>query len=130
MKYKMSRYTLLIFAFLMQAAFLLPACDSEEEFAFDKDHLTETHWGVPQIIEPGPGEIDLTAPTIFHPDGHMTIGPNRTDFWSFRDSRSIFIEQAREVWFIFKLNPDTLYVERTQYPDGSFIVKCMYHPMD
>ncbi|MBS4013989.1 MAG: hypothetical protein KGZ97_09590 [Bacteroidetes bacterium] len=120
-------FSLLILSF---AAFYFYSCNKEVEFAFDKNDLIDTPWGIPQIIEPGMGDIDLSAPTIFYSDGHMTIGSDYIDFWSIRDSRTILIEQAGELWFVIRLNPDTLYVEKTKYPGGTFIVKCMYFPMD
>lgn len=105
------------------------SCNKEVEFAFDVNDLTDTPWGIPQIVEPGMGDIDLSAPTIFYSDGHMTIGPDKIDFWSIRDSRTLLIEEAGELWFVIRLNPDTLYVEKTKFPGGTFIVKCMYFPM-
>ncbi len=106
------------------------ACEKEEEFDYDINDLLLTHWGVPHVIEPGQDDIDLTAPTIFYPEGYVTIGPDRTDFWMIRDPKSILLEQAGEIWFIINLTPDTLYVEKTRFPQGTFIVKCIYHPME
>ena len=106
------------------------SCDKEQEFDYDINHLLLTHWGIPHVIEPGQEEIDLAAPTIFYPEGYVTIGPDRTDFWMIRDPKSILLEQAGEIWFIINLSPDTLYVEKTRYPEGTFIVKCIYHPME
>lgn len=112
----------------MVIALVLPSCDKEEEFMFNLDHLQETPWGIPQIIEPGQGDIDLEAPTIFYPDGLVTIGPARNDFWSIRGSRTIILEQARESWFIIDLTSERLYVEKTSF-EGVFLVKCLYEPM-
>jgi hypothetical protein len=107
---------------------LLTSC-REDEFAFTIDHLTGTAWGIPQIIEAGMGHIDLDAPTIFDPSGYVTIGNARTDIWTIRGKRMIFLEQAQESWVIINLKPDRLYVEKTKFPDGTFIVKCIYEPL-
>ncbi len=107
---------------------LLAGCE-EDEFNLNIDHLTGTPWGIPQIIEPGQGHIDLDAPTIFDPGGYVTIGSSRTDYWSIRGERNIFLEQAQENWFIIHLSPDSLYVEKTIYPSGTFIAKCLYLPL-
>jgi hypothetical protein len=101
----------------------------DEEFSYDINHLVDTHWGIPQIIEPGIGHIDLDAPTIFNIEGYVLIGTSRTDYWTIRGDRSIFLEQAKENWFIIDLSPERLYVEKTSYPDGSFIAKCLYEPL-
>jgi hypothetical protein len=122
--------TQLSILFLILVFIGIISCEKDVEFEFNKEDLIDTQWGIPQIIEPGMVDIDLSAPTIFYEDGHMTIGPDKIDFWSIRDSRTLFIEQASELWFIIKLTPDTLYVEKTMYPGGTFIVKCIYYPMD
>jgi hypothetical protein len=106
------------------------ACKNEEEFRFNIDDLTHTAWGIPQIVEAGMEEINLDAPTIFDPSGFVTIGNSRTDFWRIRGNRTIFLEQAQENWFIISLNPQRLYVEKTTFPGGTFIVKCIYEPLD
>ncbi len=111
--------------------FVISACDKEEEeFYFELDDLLETHWGIPHVIEPGQEDIDLAAPTIFYPDGYVNIGPDRTDFWRIKDSRSIFLDEAGEDWFFINLSPDTMYVEKTKYPQGIFLGKYIYHPME
>jgi hypothetical protein len=118
---------LLVFSFL----FVLPGCDKDKEFEFNVDDLTETRWGIPDIIDLGPDVVnyDLSAPTIFSADGKVTIGPAYVDYWTVRDSRSIFIHELSEVWFIIELKPETLYVEKSKYPTGNFIMRCMYRPM-
>ncbi len=122
------RFSRLFLSFLMAGFLILASCDKEEEFMFELDHLLETPWGIPQIIEPGQGDIDLEAPTIFYPDGLVTIGPARTDFWSLRGSRTIILDHARESWFIIDLTPERLYVEKSSL-EGVFLVKCFYEPM-
>lgn len=116
-------------AFLLAFIIFLSSCGDEKEFMFDLDDLLETQWGIPQIIEPGQGPINMDAPTIFHADGHVTIGPSTTDFWSVRGERSLLLEVSGETWFIIDLSPDRLYVEKTSHPGGTFIVKCLYEPM-
>lgn len=106
----------------------LSSCDKDEEFKFELDDLLETQWGIPQIVEPGTVDFIVDAPTIFYGDGHMRIG-HHTDFWTLRDSRSLFIQEASQVWFIIELKPERLYVEKSSYPDGAFIVKCFYEPL-
>ena len=106
------------------------ACEKEQDFYFDIDHLLHTHWGIPHVIEPGLEPINLSAPTIFYPEGHVTIGPDKTDFWRIHDTRSIQLQESGETWFIINLSPDTLYVEKTRFPQGTFIVKCIYFPME
>jgi hypothetical protein len=114
-----------VFIFLLT---LLISC-REEEFEFDINHLTGTAWGIPQVMEAGTGHIDLDAPTIFDPSGFVTIGNARTDIWTIRGKRTIFLEEARENWFIISLSPNRLYVEKSSFPDGTFIVKCIYEPL-
>ncbi len=114
--------------FLLSLAFT--SCDKEHEFAFELDDLLDTPWGIPQVVEPGMGDMNLDAPTIFYADGHMQIGPGRYDFWSMRDSRSLLVEQAQEIWFIIDLTSQRLYVEKTRQTDGMFLGKFMYYPMD
>jgi hypothetical protein len=106
----------------------LSAC-KDEDFMFDINHLTGTAWGIPQIVEAGSVHIDLDAPVIFDPNGFVTIGNARTDIWTIRGKRTIILEEARENWFIISLSPDRLYVEKTAFPDGTFIVKCIYEPL-
>lgn len=115
-----------LFVLLIPIAF---AGCSDEEFDFDINHLVDTPWGIPQIIEPGMGHINLDAPTIFNIEGFVLIGSSRTDYWTIRGDRNIFLEQAKENWFIIDLSPERLYVEKTSYPDGSFIAKCLYEPL-
>lgn len=109
--------------------FLLTGCQDEKDFLFEIEDLYN-QWGIPQVIEPGFGNIELEAPTIFYPEGLVEIGPSRIDYWSVMSERTIFMEQSRETWFIINLSPDTLYVERNAYPDGTFIVKCIYFPAE
>ncbi|MFW5706654.1 MAG: hypothetical protein ACOC12_01930 [Bacteroidota bacterium] len=109
--------------------FLNNGCSKEEEFIFDINDLLETQWGIPQIIEPGEGHIDLDAPTVFHADGLVTIGTARTDYWTTFGTRSILLQQAQQVWFIIDLSPERLYVEKNTHPQGQFIVKCIYEPL-
>lgn len=115
---------------LLFLCIVMAGCKDDEEFMFDINHLTDTKWGIPMVIEPGNLPFDLDAPTIFTMDGLVQIGPSRTDFWSKRGSRGIFLEQAREIWFIIDLSEDRLYVEKITHPEGNFIVKCIYEPMD
>lgn len=119
-----------IFALLLW--FVMPGCDKEKEFEFNLEDLTETRWGIPDIIDLGPDVVnyDLSAPTIFSSDGKVTIGPAYVDYWTVRDSRSLFIHELSEVWFIIELKPETLYVEKSKYPTGNFIMRCMYRPMN
>ncbi|MFW5663838.1 MAG: hypothetical protein ACOCYD_02255 [bacterium] len=119
---------LLLPAVLLTFTFSLNSCEEEKEFMFELDDLLDTHWGIPQIIEPGQGPVNMDAPTIFHADGHVTIGPSTTDFWSIRGERNLLLEVAGEIWFIIDLTPDRLYVEKTSHPGGTFIVKCLYEP--
>lgn len=120
-------YKKVLFALILTA---FCRCDSGEEFIFDVDVLISTPWGIPQVIEPGAGNIDLEAPTIFYEEGYVEIGPSKTDFWSLRGDRSIFLEQAQETWFIIDLSEERLYVEKNSYPDGTFLVKCVYYPFE
>ncbi len=110
----------------------LSSCEKEVEFKFDMDDLIDTKWGVPDIQELAPDVVnyDLSAPTIFYEDGHMTIGGSKTDFWTLRDSQSIHIEQMAEIWFIIDLTPNRLYVEKSLYPSGKFILSCIYPAME
>jgi hypothetical protein len=124
----------------LQAVFLFMAfilvfqsCKDDAEFEFNLDDLLLTHWGIPQMIRP-PQDMtiipDLDAPTIFYPEGYVTIGPARTDFWSLRSSRSIFLEQSREIWFIIDLTPNKLQVEKTRQNDGVLLGEYVYYPME
>ncbi len=109
---------------------VLCRCDNKEDFIFDVDLLVSTPWGIPQVVEPGAGNIDLDAPTIFYEEGYVEIGPSKTDFWSLRNDRTIFLEQAQETWFVIDLSEERLYVEKNSFPDGNFIVKCIYYPFE
>ncbi|MFN3554772.1 MAG: hypothetical protein ACK4VN_02275 [Bacteroidales bacterium] len=120
--------SLFLLLFLISMGVGLNGC-REKDFIFDLEHLTGTVWGIPQVIEPGQEDPILDAPTVFSSDGIVSIGPNRFDVWSVRGDRSIYLEQARENWFIIKLNADTLYVEKTRLPGGTFLGKFMYNPM-
>lgn len=120
----------LIFALISLLSF--SGCEKDAKFMYNIDDLVGTPWGIPEILELGPGLIDgdLTAPTIFHADGHLSIGPARIDFWSVRDKRSLLIHEAQEIWFVIDLKPDLLYVEKSHLRTGAFIVRCIYRPMD
>jgi hypothetical protein len=116
--------------FIISLLFITFISCRDEEFDFDINHLTDTPWGIPQIVEAGTGHIDLDAPTIFDARGFVTIGNARTDIWTIRSNRTIFLEEARENWFIISLTPERLYVEKSKFPDGTFIVKCIYEPLN
>ncbi len=120
----MNKIKTILFSFLI----LLTACKEDIEFKFDLDDLIDTKWGIPEIIETAPDVIDydLSAPTIFYEDGHMIIGASRYDFWRIRNSRSIHIEQMAEIWYVIELTPYKLHVEKSKYPSGSFILRCVY----
>jgi hypothetical protein len=122
----LSKNTILLFLVLF-----LGSCEKEVNFAFDMDDLTGTQWGIPQIIELGPGVVDyeLSAPTVFYADGTMSVAGN-FDFWSLRSSKTILIEQARELWFIIDLSPTQLMVEKTRFPGGEFLLRSVYYPME
>ncbi len=123
-----------IFSFL-----LIVSCEEEDDFEFNLDYLIETKWGVPDIIELAPGaDYDLSAPTIFYDDGIMSIGDSRYDFWRIRNSKSLHIEKMAEIWFIIELGPIDdehpdklkLHVEKSKYPSGEFLMRCIYPSMD
>ncbi|GEM_PF-1536493 len=122
---------LVLFIFL--AFFMVfQSCEDDPEFHFELDDLLITQWGVPQMIRP-PQDMtmpDLDAPTIFYPEGYVTIGPARTDFWSIRSSRSIFLEQSKEIWLIIDLTPTKLQVEKNRQTDGALLGEYIYYPMD
>jgi len=117
-----------LFPFLFSALIVLTGCE-DEDFMFNADHLINTRWGVPMIIDAGPEYIALGAPTVFRADGIVTIGTTRTDFWSLRGKRTIVLEQAGELWFIIDLSPHRLYVEKSRQIDGTFLAKCLYEPL-
>ncbi len=108
--------------------FFFTSCEDDVKFKFDLDDLTGTKWGVPDIIELAPDvtEYDLSAPTIFYEDGNMTIGDSRYDFWRIRNSQSLHIERIAEIWLIIELTPDKLHVEKSKYPSGKFLLRCVY----
>ncbi len=122
-----NRYLKILLMFFFVA---LCRCDQKEDSAIDIDLLVSTSWGIPQVVEPGAGNIDLDAPTIFYQEGYVEIGPSKTDFWSLRNDRTIFLEQAQELWFVIDLSEERLYVEKNSYPDGTFLVKCIYYPFE
>ncbi|MFO8068097.1 MAG: hypothetical protein R6U11_11000 [Bacteroidales bacterium] len=117
-----------IFFLIILFSCCFASCEKEVEFHFDLDDLIGTKWGVPDIIELAPDVInyDLSAPTVFYEDGHMTIGDSRTDFWTLRDSQSIHIEQMAEIWFVTELTSQKLHVEKSKYPSGKFLLSCIY----
>ena len=113
-------------------ALILLSCEDDPEFAFEIDDLTNTQWGIPQMIRP-PQDMsvpDLDAPTIFYPEGYVTIGPARTDFWTIRSSRSILLEQSGEIWFFIDLTPIKMHVEKTKQNDGTLLGEYVYYPME
>ena len=128
---KKKKIPLVLFIFL--AFFMVfQSCEDDPEFHFELDDLLITQWGVPQMIRP-PQDMtmpDLDAPTIFYPEGYVTIGPARTDFWSIRSSRSIFLEQSKEIWLIIDLTPTKLQVEKNRQTDGALLGEYIYYPMD
>lgn len=97
---------------------------------YNLDDLLDTRWGIPQIVEAGMEPIDLDAPTVFTADGLVTIGGARNDFWYTRGERFIILEEAKEQWFIIDLSAERLYVEKTRHPEGTFLVKCIYEPIE
>jgi len=117
---------------LVFGLFSLISCEKEVKFAFELDHLLNTRWGIPQIIEQGPGvtDIDFSAPTVFYADGTMSIGGSNFDLWSLRSSRTILLEQRQELWLIISLSPTQLMVEKSRFPTGQFLLRCVYHPME
>jgi len=127
-----NRNILSVLFFFTAFVLVFQSCEDDPEFQFNLDDLLLTHWGVPQMIRP-PQDMtmpDLDAPTIFYPEGYVTIGPARTDFWSLRSSRSIFLEQSKEIWFIIDLTPTKLQVEKTRQNDGAFLGEYVYYPME
>ena len=118
--------------FMLALSLVFQSCEDDPEFHFDIDDLLLTQWGVPQMVRP-PQDMslpDLDAPTIFYPEGYVTIGPARTDFWSLRSSRTIFLEQSREIWFIIALSSNRFHVEKTRQTDGALLGEFVYHPME
>ncbi len=113
--------------------FVFQSCKDDDEFEFDLDDLLLTQWGIPQMIRP-PQDMttipNLDAPTIFYPEGYVTIGPARTDFWSIRGSRSIFLQESREIWFFIDLTPVKLQVEKTRQNDGALLGEYVYFPLE
>lgn len=127
-----TRNILSVLFFFAAIILVFQSCDDDPEFQFNLDDLLLTHWGVPQMIRP-PQDMtmpDLDAPTIFYPEGYVTIGPARTDFWSLRSSRSIFLEQSKEIWFIIDLTPTKLQVEKTRQNDGALLGEYVYYPQE
>lgn len=130
MQPKRKIHSVLFFFLAILMAF--QSCEDDPEFHFNLDDLLLTHWGVPQMIRP-PQDMtmpDLDAPTIFYPEGYVTIGPARTDFWSIRSSRSIFLERSKEIWLIINLTPTKLQVEKTRQNDGALLGEYVYYPME
>ncbi len=118
---------------IIGALILFASCeDDDAEFHFNLDYLIDTQWGIPDVIEVSPDVIDydLSAPTVFYEDGSMIIGDSRYDFWRIRDAKSIHIERMAEIWFIIELTPEKLHVERSEYPSGKFILRCIYPAME
>lgn len=110
----------------------LASCKESPDFEFNIDYLTGTIWGVPDIIDVNPEltNYNLSAPTVFYKDGKVSIGPDINDFWSKKDSRQIFIQNISEIWFLIELTPETLYVEKSKYPSGDYMMRCIYRPFD
>jgi len=110
---------------------ILISCEDDVEFKYDIDDLIDTRWGVPHIEEVAPNvtDYDQSAPTIFYDDGTMIIGDSRYDFWRIRNSHSLHIEKMGEIWFIRELTPNKLHVEKSTYPAGNFILRCIYYSM-
>ncbi len=107
----------------------LVSCEKDEEFAYNIDDLIGTEWGLPQVEE-GSVEYIEAAPTVFHEDGRVTFGGLDYDFWEVKTSRSILLRQRSQVWQILDLTEDKLYVEKLNYTNGKFLVRCIYYPED
>jgi hypothetical protein len=104
------------------------SCEKDEDFAYDINNLIGTEWGYPEIEEGSADYIEPT-PTVFHEDGRVTFGGTINDFWQIKDSRSILIQQRSEIWHIMQLTENKMYVEKLRYPNGKFLVRCTYYPV-
>ena len=106
-------------------------CEEDEGFKYDVNLLTGKEWGVPQIQETGPsgGDFILGSPTKFYEDGRVTFA-GRTDYWQVRDSRSLLIQQRQQIWQVLELTENKLRVEVLKYPNGEFLVRAIFYPLE
>jgi len=110
---------------------LLIQCENNEDFKYDLNLLTDTEWGIPQIQETGPtgGDFAKNSPTIFYEDGRVTFG-GVSDFWKVSSSTSLLIEQRQQIWQVLELTENKLHVEVLKYPNGEFMVRVIFSPID
>jgi len=106
-------------------------CEKEEEFKYDLNLLTGKEWDMPQIQETGPsgGDFIQGSPTVFYEDGRVTFA-GKTDFWQVSDSRSLLIQERQQIWQVLELTENKLYVEVLKYPNGEFLVRAIFYPIE
>ncbi len=124
---KMNRKINIIFALL--SLFLLQCED--QEFKYDKELLTGPTWGLPEIVDSGPGAGDFlqASTTKFHENGRVVIG-GRTDYWKVMSSSSILLQERNQQWFIINLTEDKLEVEINKHPAGEYMVHAVFRPVE
>jgi len=110
---------------------LLVQCENNEDFKYDLKLLTGTEWGIPQIQETGPagGDFAKNSPTIFYEDSRVSFG-GVSDFWKVSGSTSLLIEQRQQIWQVLELTENKLHVEVLKYPNGEFMVRVIFNPLD
>lgn len=117
-------YILLIFLSLVFS------CEKDIEFKYDINLLINNVWGIPQVIDVSPLIVnpDLSAPTNFQENGIVVIANQYEDFWRIYNSTSITLQNLLEIWQINELNDSTLHVHKLRYPDGEYLMECVYLP--
>ena len=122
---------IMIWTGLFIFALTFNGCENEKHFKYDLDLLTDTTWGVPEIQETGPSEenFNQVAPTKFYENGRVTFA-GRADYWQVKDSRSLLIQERQQIWQILELTEEKLYVEVLKYPNGEFLVRAIFYPVD
>ena len=129
---RLKRAHLVIFSLLLIPMFIQLSCKDEKTFQYNIDDLTDTYWGISQIIEVNPNitNPEITAPTVFYKDGLVEFEQKEIDYWRIYNTRSILIENKAQIWQILYLSRDSLHVNILIYPMGDFIMECLYTPMD
>lgn len=107
---------------------LFAACNEEEELQYNVDLLTDVYWGIPSVKAEGSEPyVEKGSPTIFYKNGIVMFGPHE-DYWKTYDAKSLLIERSTELWQIVALTDSSFHVSKITYPNGEFIVECVYYP--
>ncbi len=113
---------------LVLLVIVLCSCDKDEDFAYDINDLTGVKWGMPEVQEGSLSHLEPT-PVTFEDNGRVIFG-NDYYFWEIQSSRALYIGEREQIWEIMDLSEERLYVEILKYPNGEFLARGIYYPID